>query len=117
MHDEITKAAALIAGITQNNYKIYAIDFDGVLHDGNYPNIGNPKEEIINKVKEYKKAGNKIILWTCRTDSQLTEAVLWCMEQGLEFDAVNSNITGDSCKKVSADFYIDDKNLFIDGLN
>ena len=45
----------------------------------------------------------------------MKDAVEWCMEYGLEFDAVNENLQemiewhGNDCRKIFADVYIDDK--------
>ena len=45
----------------------------------------------------------------------LDVAVSWCREQGLEFDAINDNLLdviqkyGINSRKISCDFYIDDK--------
>ena len=76
-----------------NQYKrIYAVDFDGTLCQDKFPEIGEPKEDIIQIIKEYKSFGWKIILWTCRNKEHLTKAVEWCKERGLEFDAVNDNL-------------------------
>lgn len=60
--------------------------------------------------------GDKLILWTCREGALLDEAVLWCLNRGLKFDAVNDNLPediekyGNNCRKVNADVYLDDKN-------
>ena len=46
---------------------------------------------------------------------KLQEAVEWCRQHGLEFDAVNENLPetvewyGTDCRKVFADVYIDGK--------
>ena len=99
--------------------KIYAIDFDGTLCQSMYPGIGSAIQKNIDFVKKLREQGSKTILWTCRTDVILKEAVDWCKENGLEFDAVNENIQesidayGGDTRKVYADFYIDDKNLAI----
>lgn len=97
---------------------IIAVDFDGTLVTDCYPNIGIPKEEIVQGIKEHKEAGNKIILWTCRTGIALTEAIDFCKRKlGIEFDAVNDNLPeiqkewGQNCRKVYADEYWDDKNI------
>lgn len=101
--------------------KIYAVDFDGTLCEGNFPKIGEPIQANIDYVKGLKDEGHKIILWTCRVGNLLDEAVEWCKEQGLEFDAVNENLEeiikqyGGDSRKVTADYYIDDKNLYIGG--
>lgn len=98
-------------------YKIYAVDFDGTLCVESFPEIGAPNTELIAFLREERKLGNKVILWTCRVADRLQEAVSWCKEQGLEFDTVNANIPemleywGNDPRKVFADIYIDDKAL------
>ena len=98
---------------------IYAIDFDGTLCINEYPNIGQPIYKTIIFCKERKAEGHKLILWTCRSGKYLDEAVAWCKEQGLIFDAVNENLPemielfDNDCRKVFADYYIDDRNLVL----
>lgn len=97
--------------------KIYAVDFDNTLAWTEFPEILSPRSEIIAYVKTLKANGNRIILWTCRVGKDLEDAVKWCKEQGIEFDAVNENLPdqiekyGNDSRKVNADFYIDDKAL------
>ena len=69
---------------------VYAIDFDGTLCTDAYPEIGEPKQDIINFCKARKAEGHKLILWTCR-EGCLLAALLWCKKHDLEFDAVNEN--------------------------
>lgn len=100
---------------------IIAVDFDGTLHfsRGGKDGIGTPNTPLINKLIDLKNAGNDLILWTCRHDDSLQEAVNWCKEQGLYFDAVNDNIEsikeshteiyGACGRKIYANVYIDDK--------
>ena len=98
---------------------VYAIDFDGVLARSLYPKIGNPIQNNIDYVKELKKKGNTIILWTCRTDNELKDAVNWLEDHDLIFDYVNENTDeniekyGNDTRKIVADYYIDDKNFSI----
>lgn len=99
---------------------IVAVDFDGTLCEDAYPDIGKPKIEVINAIKEYQSYGWKIILWTCRNFEALNQAVEWCKQQGLEFDAINTNLLevqeffgGGDTRKVFADVYIDDKNVLL----
>lgn len=97
------------------NYTIYACDFDGTLAESIYPGIGSPNMALINHLIKRRKQGNKVILWTCRYGERLQEAVEWCRQFGLEFDAVNENLPemiewlGNDTRKVCADVYIDDK--------
>jgi len=97
------------------DYKIFAVDFDGTLAVNEFPDIGRPNKDLIKYLIKRKKAGDKIILWTCRVDHWLQEAVDWCKAQGLEFDEVNNNLPekiekwGNDTRKIYADIYIDDK--------
>lgn len=97
--------------------KIYAFDFDGTLCKEAYPSIGKPNKSMIRYAKRVKKNGNRIILWTCRCNEKLDEAVSWCQKHGIIFDAVNSNLPetlqkyGTDSRKITADYYIDDKML------
>ena len=47
---------------------ILAIDFDGTLSYGNYPECGKPNMRLIEWLKDRKANGDKLILWTCRHD-------------------------------------------------
>lgn len=101
-------------------YTVYAIDFDGTLCENAFPEIGVPKPAAIKFVKAAQAAGCKVILWTCRAGDRLREAVEWCADQGLIFDAINDNLPemvekyGINCRKVCADCYIDDKSMLPD---
>lgn len=98
---------------------IVAVDFDGTLCENKFPEIGKPKYDVINTIKEYRSYGWKIILWTCRNREYLTKALEWCENHGLEFDAINENLPeveamfGGYTRKVYADVYIDDKNVLL----
>ena len=95
--------------------RIWAVDFDGTLHKGRYPNIGQPCEDLIAALKIAKLSGVRLILWTSREGEALTDALYWCEQQGLSFDAVNDNLEetkaafGGNARKISADLYIDDR--------
>ena len=102
-----------------------AVDFDGTLCNYAFPQIGEQSDEhkeLISLLKGLRVAGHKLILYTCRGNNQehlsLTEAIAWCLDQGLEFDSINENIpdfqkkSGPSPKPV-ADIYLDDKALNI----
>lgn len=95
--------------------KIIAVDFDGTLCEGKYPEIGEPKYGVIERLIEEQKAGAKVILWTCRTEKQLADAVYWCALHGLKFDAINEALKttldwfGNDTRKVYAHEYWDDR--------
>lgn len=96
-------------------YKIIAVDFDGTLCEDKWPEIGDARESLIWHLRCRRAVGDKIILWTCRVGERLQEAVEWCSERGLIFDAVNENLPevieacGGDSRKIYADEYIDDK--------
>ena len=95
--------------------KIIAVDFDGTLCENKYPEIGNPNRELITYLRDEKKRGARIILWTCRDGEELESAVKWCELYGLKFDAVNENAIeaieefGGDTRKIFAHEYIDDR--------
>lgn len=100
--------------------KVYAVDFDGTLCHSTWPGLGEPNQPLIQRLKELSENGCKLILWTCREGALLEQAVGWCREQGLEFDAVNDNLPervrlyGSNSRKISCDLYIDDKSYLPD---
>ena len=81
----------------QLKFKVIAVDYDGTLEplDENgkdsYPSVGKLNKYAVNILKEYRKMGGKVILFTCRTDKSLELAVENCKKYGLEFDAVNKS--------------------------
>jgi hypothetical protein len=103
--------------------KIYAFDFDGTIVKNEYPQIGEPIDEVIELIKEIKDNGDYIILNTMREDEKLTEAVDFCKTLGIEFDAVNDNLEhmkafyGNNPRKIFANYYIDDHNAFLPSIN
>lgn len=95
--------------------KAIAIDFDGCLCKDEYPAVGEPNWPVINAAKAEQANGAALILWTCRVDEALDEALVACEQWGLHFDAVNENLPerveffGTAPRKVGADEYWDDR--------
>ena len=95
---------------------IYAVDFDGTLCKNAWPEIGEANTPLIEFLKREKADGAELILWTMRESGALDEALVWCAERGLTFDAVNDNLDRlkkqfhNNPRKVYADCYIDDHN-------
>lgn len=90
---------------------ILAVDFDGTLCDGNK----NPNTALFAQLRQRQRAGDIVILWTCRSGKTLQEAVTFCMAHGLRPNYVNENapqaiaMFGGDTRKIFADIYIDDK--------
>ncbi len=101
-------------------YQIIAVDFDGTLCFSNWPALGEPNAPLIERLKRWKHEGNKLILWTCRAGDALENALSWCADQELTFDAVNDNLPeivemyGNNSRKITCDYYIDDRSLLPD---
>jgi len=103
---------------------IISCDYDSTLFEKSYPEIGEPKKDVINKLKEFQATGLvECALWTCREGKALEEAVERCKEQGLTFDSINDNTPNQkeymkkeaekgnifALRKIYADIYVDDK--------
>lgn len=103
---------------------IRAIDFDGTIVEDKFPEIGAPNWSVIETLKAIQNGNSaKLILWTCRTERRLEEAVIYCRDVlGIVFDAVNENIPevialfGKSSRKVYANEYWDDKAVVIQAM-
>ncbi len=94
---------------------ILAVDFDGTLSLGQYPDAGPIIVGLVRFLRQRGEQGDKLILWTCRGGETLKKALMFCADHGLEFDAVNDNLPetiakyGSNSRKISCDYYIDDR--------
>lgn len=94
---------------------IVAVDFDGILCEDRFPCIGKPNYEMVSFVRQLIDAGHEVVLWTCRVEDRLEEALAWCEDRGLHFCAVNENAPsnleqyGTNSRKVYADVYLEDR--------
>lgn len=97
---------------------IIAVDFDGTIVEHRYPQIGKEIPFATDTLKALAHDGHKLILWTVREGKLLDEAIEWCERHGVFFFAINKNypeekVNGNNnqYKKVSADIFIDDRQL------
>ena len=94
-----------------------AVDFDGTLVEHRYPEIGREFPFAFSTLRKFRQDGNKLILWTVREGRLLDEAIAYCRERGVEFDAVNGCYPDSSLvaeldsRKLKASVFIDDRNL------
>lgn len=94
---------------------IIAIDFDGTLVEDKFPEIGKPIKETWDLARKARDAGAKLILWTSRDGRSLEDAIWFCLDNGLSFDAINENLPecqalfNNDTRKVYANEYWDDK--------
>lgn len=100
---------------------IYAVDFDGTLSMGEWPEVGPANNGLIDYLITRQREGDKLILWTCRAGEPLDRAVEFCKDHGLHFDAVNDNLPetiekyGSNSRKITCDVYLDDRACRVDG--
>ena len=90
---------------------IVAVDFDGTVVEHMYPNVGPDVPHAVSMLRVMRDLGNKIILYTMRSDSTLLDAVMWYKERNIELWGINENPEQHSwtgSPKVYANVYIDD---------
>jgi hypothetical protein len=94
---------------------IIAVDFDGTIVEHKYPEMGKPIPFAIETLLKLQKEKHILILWTVREGRLLNEALEYCARQGLYFYAANANYPEEdrskASRKLSADLFIDDRNL------
>ena len=97
--------------------KVVAVDFDGTItKDNQFPKIGEVREGCKEAIEVIRRS-NKVVLWTCRSGKYLDEAVAFLKANGIEVDGVNADIYTPTDRKIMADIYIDDKNIFCDEID
>lgn len=98
---------------------IIATDFDDTLVlSGKFPKFDKTTKwfHTLKATKE-EYPNVKVILWTCREGKYLEDAVAFCKEHGLEFDAVNEDIPSSlawkgKTRKLFAHIYVDDRCVY-----
>ncbi len=93
---------------------IIAVDFDGTIAENAWPEIGKPIPGAIETIAALQEKGHKILLWTCRSNHHLDNAVDWLFNRGFVPDAVNKAIDTEylelsDTRKVYYNVLIDDK--------
>jgi hypothetical protein len=95
---------------------VIAIDFDGTIVKDRWPEIGPFRFGAKWCLKWLKKRGHVLILNTCREDKLLHNAWLkvWSwFNYYNQNDPKRSQQYGSDCRKISADWYIDDRAGFL----
>ena len=103
---------------------IISIDFDGTVVRERWPEIGPPIPGAISAIRKLHAAGHKIIITSCRAGAPelamrewLSEHLPGCVDYINENDPERCLLYGGDCRKISADVYIDDKNIFCEGIS
>ena len=93
---------------------VIAVDFDGCITEKNiFPEIGKIREHVEDAIRNLQNAGHKVVLWTCREGKYLDEARVFLRLNGIELDGFNYSPYQLQSRKIVADVYIDDKNVFM----
>jgi len=93
---------------------VIAVDFDGCITDKNvFPQIGEMKEYAREAIHNLQAAGHKVVLWTCREGRYLDDAREWLNEHGIDLDFYNFSPYQLQSRKIVADVYVDDKNVYM----
>lgn len=98
---------------------IYAVDFDGTIVEDRFPQIGKLIPFALESLRKLQSQGHTIILWTCRHEKDLEDALKFLKENNFIPDVVNDHsaqmlklFPGPKPKKIYADIYIDDHDVY-----
>lgn len=97
--------------------KVISVDFDLTISDSHWPNIGPPIKGAKKYINKLYDEGYGIVINSCRAGAAEGEAMKFMIDNKIKFDYFNCNVPwriqgfGQDCRKISADVYIDDKNL------
>lgn len=96
---------------------IISVDFDGCVVENHYPAIGPEMPGAISTINQLYLRGHCIIINSCRARDDEEEMKIWLKRHGVMYCHVNENCRErivkyrTDCRKISADIYIDDKNI------
>lgn len=97
---------------------IISVDFDGTIVRNRYPEIGPIEFYAKETIREWIEEGHQVIINTCRAGLYLQAAAEFLKSNGIPYSSINENLQsrieeyGSDTRKISADLYIDDKNIF-----
>lgn len=92
-----------------------AIDFDGTIAEASFPEVGALIKDADTIIRKLHEDGHNIIINTCRSGRFEGMAEDFLTENDIPYHFINSNLPeliefyNQDCRKISADFYIDDK--------
>ena len=95
------------------------VDFDNTCALEDFPLVGADVPYAVETLKRLVSNGVKLILWTCRQNEQLKDAVEWFKRNDIPLFGVNEDPHPDETlaalygipRKIIGDFNIDDRNL------
>jgi hypothetical protein len=120
--------------IDNRRFKFFSFDFDGVIVENKFPEIGNLNEPAIATMREiWENPHNYIIVYTCREDDAsysmdndrlrlscirpyLSEVKSFLRGKKIPHDTINVNPWYPHAGKMFAHYYVDDRNISLDDL-
>ena len=97
---------------------VIAIDFDGTIATQSFPEVGRLIHGADTVIRKLHKQGHRILINTCRSGKMEGLAQDFLDKHEIPYELINSNLPElitlykQDCRKMSADVYIDDKNLY-----
>jgi hypothetical protein len=94
-----------------------SVDFDGTIVEDAYPYIGELKPNAKEVITGLFENGHDIIINTCRAGTYEADVYQFLDDWDIPYNYINCNLPekvehyGMDCRKISADVYIDDKNI------
>ena len=94
-----------------------AIDFDGTIVEIDYPKIGALIDDAKYYINKLYDDGHAIVINSCRAGKEEQDMKKFLILNDIKFHYINENTHaiimeyGKDCRKMSADIYIDDKQL------
>jgi hydroxymethylpyrimidine pyrophosphatase-like HAD family hydrolase len=95
-----------------------AVDFDGTIIYENYPALGDPVPGAKEAINALFDMGHTIIINSCRSGPHEDLMREYLHTTGINYHHINENPAwriekyGLDCRKIGADLYIDDRNIF-----
>jgi len=101
------------------NKLIFAIDFDGTIVTNKFPEIGELMPNAKKVINALYSAGHTILVWTCRsfdehTDASIYDVARFLAKEQIKVNGINVNapsVVFNPFPKIYADIYIDDRQL------
>ena len=96
---------------------VISIDFDGVIVEDKWPEIGDPIPGAIETINEWYDAGYWIIINSCRDSGKEWRDMFDWLRSEISFHEINDNLDwridkyATNPRKIGADIYIDDHNI------
>ncbi len=100
----------LLKEYNKHNRLIVAVDFDDTVFD--YHSGGSGHERVLNALRECKKLGFYLVVWTASDPSRFDEMKVFMHDRGIKIDSINENpipLPFGNHKKIYYNILLDDR--------